>query len=88
MFTSFMTNPRTMNNPLREWWLKSITETIRNLSDKQEAERKRKSKLCTTLCVVPSNPDGPGSPENIITWGLGFLSVSTLLYYVYKRHYK
>lgn len=88
MFTSFMSNPRIMNNPLREWWLKSITESIRKMTDKQEEERKRFDHLCTTMCVVPSNPGGPGSPENIITWGLGFLSVSTLLYYVYKRHYK
>jgi len=83
-----MSNPRIMNNPLREWWLKSITESIRKMTDKQEEERKRFDHLCTTMCVVPSNPGGPGSPENIITWGLGFLSVSTLLYYVYKRHYK
>ena len=88
MFTSFMYNPRIMNNPLRDWWLKSMTESIRKMTDKQEEERKRFDRLCTTMCVVPSNPGGPGSPENIITWGLGFLSVSTLLYYVYKRHYK
>ena len=86
MFTSFMSNPKTINNPLREWWLKSITESIRKMSDKQEVERKRINKLCTTMCVVPSNPGGPGGPYNIIT--LGFLSVSALLYYVYKRHYK
>jgi len=88
MFTSFMSNPKTINNPLREWWLKSITESIRKMTYKQETERKRLDRLCTTMCVVPSNPGGPGSPENIITWGVGFLSVSTLLYYFYKQHCK
>ena len=88
MFTSFMSNPRIMNNPLRDWWLKSMAESIRKMTDKQEEERKRFDRLCTTMCVVPSNPGGPGSPDNIIAWGLGFLSVSTLLYYFYKRHYK
>ena len=88
MFTSFMSNPRIMNNPLRDWWLKSMTESIRKMTDKQEEERKRFDRLCTTMCVVPSNPGGPGSPDNKIAWGLGFLSVSTLLYYFYKRHYK
>lgn len=88
MFTAFMSNPRTMNNPLRDLCLKCITDSIRKMTDKQEVERKRINKLCTTMCVVPSNPGGPGSPDNIITWGLGFLSVSTILYYVYKRHYK
>ena len=57
MFTSFMTNPRTMNNPLREWWLKSITETIRNMSDKQEAERKRQTTTTSKnkhviICII------------------------------------
>jgi hypothetical protein len=88
MFTSFMSNPRIMNNPLRDWWLKSMTESIRKMTDKQEEERKRFDRLCTTMCVVPSNPGGPGGPDNKIAWGLGFLSVSTLLYYFYKRHYK
>jgi len=83
-----MSNPKTIDNPLRDWCLKSITDSIRKITDKLELERKRINQSCTTLCVVPSNPDGPGSPHNIITWGLGFLSVSTLLYYVYKRQYK
>ena len=62
MFTSFMTNPRTMNNPLREWWLKSITETIRNMSDKQEAERggkKTKQALYYNVCC-PIESGRPG----------------------------
>lgn len=83
MFSSNIYKPKKINQQFYDACLKATNESIRKISEDREKNKNALSLIKIDDYVRISNQ--PNTPDSFIAGALCFLSISTLIYYYYKR---
>ena len=87
MFSVFCKRPILVKYPLRELMLQTTNESIKRQIDLKENQKFQDLITSSFTSLEDSNnPNNPGDDNNtIISYVIGFLSLSSILYYFYFK---